>query len=67
MERPQCLGGKLLVPAGRLDALVDILAADIADPRKTVALTQAAGVFDDLALVERPGETLRVIESPLLA
>jgi hypothetical protein len=64
VDRPQCYGGKLLVPSSRLDAMIDILAADIADKRRTVALTLAAGVFSERDFIERPGETLRVIESP---
>ena len=64
VDRPQCYGGKLLVPSGRLDAMIDILAADVLDKRKTVALTLAAGVFGERDFVERPGETLRIIESP---
>lgn len=64
VDRPQCYGGKLLVPSGRLGAMLDILAADAADKRKTIALTLAAGVFGERDFIERPGETLRVIESP---
>ena len=64
VSRPQCLGGKLIVPSNRLESLVDILASDISDRRKLISLTLAAGVFDEHDLVERPGETLRIIESP---
>lgn len=64
IDRPQCYRGKLLVPADRVDTLIDILAADIVDKRKTVTLTMAAGIFDEKDLIERAGETLRLIESP---
>lgn len=64
ISRPQCYGGKLLVPADRLDGLIDILAADLANPGKAVQLTLAAGVFDERILARRPGETLRLIEAP---
>ena len=54
-----CAGGRLAVPAARLDAFYDILAADVRNPSKTGLLSAlAAGVFDPLDFIRRPGEHL---------
>jgi hypothetical protein len=57
----QCRGGKLAVPADRLDDLFDILAADVRNPGKAGLLTAvSAGAFEPLSFIRRPGEHLSV-------
>jgi hypothetical protein len=61
--RPQCFGGKLIVPSEKFGPLVDILAADIKNRYKAATLSSAiAGCFDETRFIERPGESLVMLE-----
>ena len=54
-------GSRLVVPADRLADFYDILAADVRDPGKAGLLSAvAAGVFEPLDFIRRPGEHLSV-------
>lgn len=66
VERPQCYGGKLLVPSDKIDTLIDILSSDVKNTQKMIALSMAAGIFDEYGFIERSGETFRVIDAPWL-
>jgi hypothetical protein len=60
-EHRHCVGRKLAVPDDRLDGFYDILAADVRNPYKAATLaTNAAGVFDPLRFIRRPGEHLTI-------
>jgi len=55
----QCAKSRLVVPEDRLADFFDILAADVRNPNKTELLSAAAaGSFDALDFIRRPGEHL---------
>jgi hypothetical protein len=61
VSRPQCYGGKLLVPKDKFPALVDILSSDIMNKYTAATLSYStAGAFDETTFIERPGELLTV-------
>lgn len=54
-------GPALAIPSELLDVYCDILASDITNPWKDNAFTTAAGVFDPMVFIRRPGERLVVM------
>ena len=63
VSRPQCYGGKLLVPKDKFLPYVDILASDIINRYKMSILSSSvAGAFDETIFIERPGERLTILD-----